>query len=81
MARRSQRRSDATGMNEMPSMAAGPLYDDRRPVVGRDLAVTEVYACSKPHRDPSHHIGPCDDYCRRGMASHYHRKRVRGPAY
>lgn len=38
------------------------------------MPVDSMRECDTPHRDPSHHVGPCDAACRAGNTVHYHRR-------
>jgi hypothetical protein len=57
-----------------PSMASGPIYGDRR-VSPDDWREDTHYTHAEAHRFPTHHVGPCDEMCRRGSTVHAHRRR------
>jgi hypothetical protein len=76
MAKRDQvRRRAPRSAQEYGGMAAGPIYSQRRPSPDLDPTIVIIEE-NHAHSDPSHHIGPCDEFCRRGIAPHRHRARV-----
>lgn len=56
-----------------PSLAEARRAENEWLSYSPDTDAVLVRVCDLPHRNPSHHIGSCDEACRRGDRSHVHR--------
>ena len=55
-----------------PLIAAGPIFDERRPTP-RYARTLEPYTLASEKHQKGHHTGPCDKDCRAGRTTHPHR--------